>query len=68
MPRDSHSVHQSAETPTFGCNLRATQNEGMAEGLGSYETAWTCKLRRAMVRPGRDCLTGMVEVDETYGG
>ena len=28
-------------------------------GLGSYETAWTWlhKLRRAMVRPGRDCLT-----------
>ena len=36
-------------------------------GLGSYETAWTWlhKLRRAMVRPGRDCLTGAVEVDET---
>ena len=41
-----------------------------ALGLGSYETAWTWlhKLRRAMVRPGRDCLTGMVEVDETYVG
>ena len=39
-------------------------------GLGSYETAWTWlhKLRRAMVRPGRDCLTGSVEVDETYVG
>ena len=39
-------------------------------GLGSYETAWTWlhKLRRAMVRPGRDCLTGVVEVDETYVG
>jgi transposase-like protein len=39
-------------------------------GLGSYETAWTWlhKLRRAMVRPGRDCLTGIVEVDETYVG
>jgi hypothetical protein len=39
-------------------------------GLGSYETAWTWlhKLRRAMVRPGRDCLTGTVEVDETYVG
>src|SRR5271166_3875863 len=37
-----------------------------ALGLGSYETAWTWlhKLRRAMVRPGRDCLTGTVEVDE----
>jgi transposase-like protein len=39
-------------------------------GLGSYETAWTWlhKLRRAMVRPGRDGLTGTVEVDETYVG
>ena len=39
-------------------------------GLGSYDTAWTWlhKLRRAMVRPGRDQLTGRVEVDETYWG
>jgi transposase-like protein len=39
-------------------------------GLGSYETAWTWlhKIRRAMVRPGRDRLTGTVEVDETYLG
>ena len=39
-------------------------------GLGSYKTAWTWlhKFRRAMVRPGRDRLTGRVEVDETYLG
>lgn len=39
-------------------------------GLGSYETAWTWlhKLRRAMVRRGRDRLSGTVEVDETYLG
>jgi transposase-like protein len=39
-------------------------------GLGSYKTAWSClqKLRRAMVRPGRDRLTGEVEVDETLVG
>jgi len=39
-------------------------------GLGSYKTAWTWlhKLRRAMVRPGRDRLSGTVEVDETYLG
>ena len=39
-------------------------------GLGSYMTAWTWlhKLRRAMVRPGRDRLRGTVEVDETYWG
>lgn len=39
-------------------------------GLGSYETAWAWlhKLRRAMVRPGRDRLTGTVEVDEIFIG
>lgn len=39
-------------------------------GLGSYRTAWMLlhKLRRAMVRPGRDRLQGLVEVDEIYIG
>jgi len=39
-------------------------------GLGSYKTAWTWlhKLRRAMVRPGRDKLDGIVQVDETFIG
>ena len=39
-------------------------------GLGSYKTAWVWlhKLRRAMVRPGRERLSGRVEVDETYVG
>lgn len=39
-------------------------------GLGSYKTAWAMlhKLRRAMVRPGRERLSGVVEVDETYWG
>lgn len=39
-------------------------------GFGSYRTAWTWlhKLRRAMVRPGRERLTGTVEVDETFIG
>ena len=39
-------------------------------GLGSYQTAWTWlhKMRLAMVRPGRDMLSGHVEVDETYIG
>ncbi len=38
--------------------------------LGSYQTAWQWlhKLRRAMVRPGRDQLSGSVQVDETYLG
>jgi transposase-like protein len=39
-------------------------------GLGSYHTAWNWlhKLRRAMVRPGRDRLAGVVEVDEIFIG
>ena len=39
-------------------------------GLGSYHTAWAWlhRLRRAMVRPGREPLSGLVEVDETYWG
>jgi transposase-like protein len=39
-------------------------------GLGSYQTAWAWlqKLRRAMVRPGRDRLAGLVEADESYVG
>lgn len=39
-------------------------------GLKSYKTAWTLlhKLRRAMVRPGRDRLSGRVEVDEAFVG
>jgi transposase-like protein len=39
-------------------------------GIQSYQTAWTWlhKLRRAMVRPGRERLSGIVEVDETYVG
>jgi len=39
-------------------------------GLGSYKTAWAWlhKLRRAMVRPGRDRLNGRIEVDETLVG
>jgi len=39
-------------------------------GLGSYKTAWAMlhKLRRAMVRPGRERLSGSVEADETCLG
>ena len=37
-------------------------------GLNSYQTAWAMlhRLRRAMVRPGREQLKDNVEVDETY--
>lgn len=44
---------------------------GLQGAMGcSYETAWAHlhKLRRAMVRPGRDRLQGEVEVDETCVG
>jgi transposase-like protein len=39
-------------------------------GIARYETAWVIlqKLRRAMVRPERDRIGGMVEVDEAYIG
>ena len=39
-------------------------------GLKKYKTAWAMlhKLRRAMVRPGRDLLAGRIEVDESYVG
>ena len=39
-------------------------------GLGSYKTAWAWlhKLRRAMITPGRDNLSGTIEIDETYIG
>ncbi len=39
-------------------------------GFGSYQTAWSWlhKIRKAMVRPGRDRLGDRVEADETYVG
>jgi len=54
-------------TPKPGVSALGLQR---ALGLGSYRTAWALlhKLRRAMVRPGRDRLRGLVEVDETYWG
>ncbi len=41
-----------------------------ALGLGSYQTAWAMlhRFRLAMVRPGRERLSGWVEVDEAYVG
>jgi hypothetical protein len=51
----------------YGANAMGLQR---VLGLGSYRTAWTWlhKLRRAMVRPERDRLSGKVEVDETFVG
>jgi transposase-like protein len=41
-----------------------------ALGLGSYQTAWAMlhRYRAAMVRPGRERLGGLVEVDEAFVG
>lgn len=54
-------------TQKYGANALGLQR---VLGLGSYNTAWQWlhKFRRAMVRPGRDKLSGIVEVDETYIG
>lgn len=51
-------------------NGMSAQNLMRLLGSGSYNTAWLClhKLRRAMVRPGRERLSGVVEVDEAYIG
>ena len=51
----------------YGTNALGVQR---ALGLGSYHKAWTWlhKLRRAMVRPGRDRLFGTVQIDEIYIG
>jgi len=51
----------------YGANALGVQR---VLGLGSYRTSWTWlhKLRRAMVRPGRDRLSGTVQADEIYIG
>jgi transposase-like protein len=51
----------------FGGNALGLQR---VLGLGSYQTAWSWlhKMRRSMVRPGREKLSGNVEVDETLVG
>ncbi|MGH3238217.1 MAG: IS1595 family transposase [Streptosporangiaceae bacterium] len=38
--------------------------------IGSYQTAWAMlhRLRSVLIRPGRELLSGRVEVDETYIG
>jgi hypothetical protein len=55
----------ATHTPGFSAVQRQRQL-----GLARYETAWTMphKLRRAMLRPERDRLSGVVEVDEAYVG
>jgi transposase-like protein len=59
------------------CWMFAAQKDGIsalslqrALEIGSYPTAWAMlhRLRSVLVRPGRDRLTGTVEVGETYIG
>ena len=59
------------------CWLFATSKDGISAlslkrtlEIGSYQTAWAMlhRLRSVLVRPGRDRLSGTVEVDETYIG
>lgn len=56
-----------ASTHKTGISARSLKRQ---LGLRSYQTAWTWmhKIRKAMVRPGRGPLLGLVEVDETYVG
>jgi transposase-like protein len=59
------------------CWLFATGKDGVSalslkrtSEIGSYQTAWAMlhRLRSVLVRPGRERLSGVVEVDETYIG
>jgi transposase-like protein len=59
------------------CWIFATGKDGISAlslkrllEMGSYQTAWTMlhRLRSVLVRPGRERLSGIVEVDEAYIG
>lgn len=61
----------------MACWLFATSKDGVsalslkkALEIGSYQTVWAMlhRIRSVLVRPGRDLLAGIVEVDETYIG
>lgn len=75
------SIFDRTRTPLTvwftACWLFATQKDGVSAlslkrtlDIGSYQTAWAMlhRLRSVLVRPGRDRLSGIVEVDETYIG
>lgn len=72
-----HRTHTPLATWFAAIWFVTSQKNGMSAqglqrvlGFGSYETAWAWlhKLRRAMVRPDRDLLSGAVEVDEVLVG
>ena len=69
-----HGSKLSLTVRFWAASLMATHSNGISArqlwrqlGLGSYKSAWLlcAKLRRAMVDPARDPLSGLVEVDET---
>ena len=82
VSRTAGSVFQDTRTPLtvwFAAAWQLTaQKTGISAlglkrvlGLGSYQTAWAMlhRYRSAMIRPGREKLTGGVEVDESsFGG
>ena len=73
LPPHAHAIADvvrgsvADDQPEAG-NLRAWLHRAL--GLGSYQTAWAMlhRFRSAMVRPGRERLSGWVEVDEAYVG
>lgn len=70
-----HGTHIPIRKWFIAAFLVATHSNGISAlqlqaklGLGSYKSAWLLlhKLRRAMVKPDREKLSGKVEVDETF--
>ena len=72
-----HRSHLPLRTWFAACWFVCSQKNGVSAlglqrvlELGSYESAWAMmhKLRKAMVRPDREPLAGLVEIDETFVG
>jgi transposase-like protein len=81
VSRTAGTIFQDTRTPLtvwFAAGWYMTADPGGVAALtmqkllgpGSYQTAWTMlhRYRTAMVRPGREVLSGRVEVDETFLG
>ncbi len=80
-PPTARTIFDRTRTPLTvwftACWQFATQKDGVSAlslkrslDIGSYQTAWAMlhRLRSVLVRPGRERLSGTVEVDETYIG
>jgi transposase-like protein len=81
VSRTAGTIFQDTRTPLtvwFAAGWYMTADPGGVSaltmqkllGLGSYQTAWAMlhRYRTAMVNPGRELLSGRVEVDETVLG